>query len=222
MQIIIAIMIEIIKLFTKGTACTIIQEKFGSEKDFNKGTRNNRCPYIGEHFVIRNTFVGYVMGTDYANSIANAHNRLTGDTMKGEDVQLKKNWNIAFPSTPEYDFGAWFDKKRSEQDGFESTAYLKIQVNENKIAHDCITEYFINGVKVTDENVLADIESWRKKKGNKQSSTQTALGLTKPFEQHYKLPELPTIKSITMGDRVLNVADRINELRYAFAAVAVR
>lgn len=222
MEIIIALMIAIVKMFTKGTACTIIQEKKGSEKDFKKGTANNRCPYIGEHFTIRNTMIGYVMGTDYANSLANQHNRLTGGTMKGEDVQTKSNWHIAFPSTPEFDFGAWFEKKRSEQDGFETTAYLKVQVSESKIAHDYITEYFINGVKVTDANVLADIESWKRSKGNKQSSTQTALGLTKNNEQHYLLPELCTIKTITMGDRVLNVADRINELRYALAAVAVR
>ena len=220
MEIIIAIMVAIIKSFTKGTACTIVQEKFGSEKDFNKGRANNRCPYIGQHFLIRNTMIGYVMGTDYANSLANAHNRLTGDKMKGEEVRLKTNWNIAFPSTPEYDFGAWFEKKRSEQNGFETTAYLKVQVNENQIAHDYITEYFINGVKVTNPDTLADIESWKKNKGSKQSSTQTNLGMGKQNEQHFLLPELSTIKSITMGERVLNVAERINELRYAFAAVA--
>lgn len=211
-------MISIIKSFTKGTGCTIVQEKFGSEKDFNKGRANNRCPYIGEHFVIRNTMSGYVMGTDYANSIANAHNRLTGDTMTGADVQTKPNWHIAFPSTPEYDFGAWFEKKRSEQDGFETTAYLKVQRSEKQVAHKYVTEYFLNGELVTDAATLADIESWKKKKSGSQSSTQTNLGLSKQEEQHYLLPELATIKSITMGDKVLNVADFINEYRYAAAA----
>jgi hypothetical protein len=222
MEIIIMIMVAIIKAFTKGTSCTIVQEKFGSEKDFNKGRIGNRCPYIGQHFVIRNTMSGYCLGTDYANSLANAHNRMSGDTMSGSDVQLKPTWHVAFPSTPEYDFGAWFEKKKSEENGFESTAYLKVQINENQIAHKYVTEYFLNGELVTDEETLADIESWKKSKGSKQSSTQTDLGMNKQHEQHYLLPELATIKSITMGDKVLNIADLISEYRYALAAVAAR
>ena len=206
---IINVMVAIINQFHKGEACTIVQEKVASDKEFNKGRGANRNPYLDGRLVIRNIFSGYVMGTDYANSIANAHNRMSGDNIKGADVNTKPNWHIAFPSTDDYDFGVWFEKKRSEADGEETTAYLKIQRQQTQEAfHKTTTEYYLFGKLVTDEKTLADIEQWRKGKSDKQSSTQTEQGLDKAHEQHYKVLELKSLKMIKQGAKgVLNITE---------------
>lgn len=204
-QEILDVMQAVINTFDKGCACTIVQEKVATDKEFNKGRGANKNPYLDGRLTIRNTFSGYVMGTDYAQSLANAHERITGDTMTANEVDLKKSWNVAFPSTEKYDFSGWFDKKRSEPNGEETTVYLKIQRNEKQIAHKTTTTYYLYGKEVTNEKVLAEIEAWKKQKSVQPSSTQREVGMTKETMQHYKLLDLRTITMVKQGTRVLNV-----------------
>ena len=125
--------------------------------------------------------------------------------MTAQEVDLKKSWNVAFPATEKYAYNSWFDKKRSEADGMETTAYLKIQRNETQIGHKTETKYYLYGKEVTDKKVLDEIEGWKKQKSVQPSSTQREVGMTQENMQHYKLLEVKSITLIKQGEKVLNV-----------------
>ena len=180
------------ELFTKGAASIIIQEKMLTDKEMNKGRGANRNPYFGR-VLMRKTFSGYVMGTDYARSVANAATRMGNET-SAEEVNLKSNWHKPLGGA----LGEWFSTDKAT----ESKIYLKLQRNEEQIAHKITTEYYLDGHLATDEE-RASIEAWLKKKSSTQSSTQTDLGLNKENEQHFMLPQLDTITYIKQGDKEL-------------------
>jgi hypothetical protein len=188
MEILVRLMGVIMELFTKGAASIIIQEKMLTEKEMNKGRGANRNPYFGR-VMMRKTFSGYCMGTDYAASVANAATRMGNET-SAEDVNLKSNWHKPI--------NEWFSTDKAT----ESKIYLKLQRNEQQIAHKITTEYYLDGHLATAEEV-ASIEAWLKKKSSTQSSTQTDLGLNKENEQHFLLPQLDTITYIKQGDKEL-------------------
>jgi hypothetical protein len=192
MEMLVRLMGVIMELFTKGAASIIIQEKMLTDKEMNKGRGANRNPYFGR-VLMRKTFSGYVMGTDYARSVANAATRMGNET-SAEEVNLKSNWHK--PLNGEY--GEWFSTDKAT----ESKIYLKLQRNEEQIAHKITTEYYLDGHLATDEE-RASIEAWLKKKSSTQSSTQTDLGLNKENEQHFMLPQLDTITYIKQGDKEL-------------------
>lgn len=192
MEMLVRLMGMIMNVFTKGAASIIVQEKLLTEKDMNKGRGANRNPYFGR-VLMRKTFSGYVMGTDYAASVANAATRM-GNVTSAEEVQLKQNWHKPING----DGGEWFSTDRAT----ESKIYLKLQRNEQQIAHKITTEYFLDGHPATPEE-QASIEAWLKKKSGTQSSTQTDLGVDKEHEQHFMLPQLDTITYIKQGDKEL-------------------
>ena len=192
METLVMIMRMITELFIKGAACTIVQEKLLTDKDMNKGRGANRNPYFGR-VLMRKTFSGYVMGTDYARSVANAATRMGNET-SAEEVNLKSNWHKPLNG----ELGEWFSTDKAT----ESKIYLKLQRNEEQIAHKITTEYYLDGHLATDEE-RASIEAWLKKKSSTQSSTQTDLGLNKENEQHFILPQLDTITYIKQGDKEL-------------------
>lgn len=192
METLVMIMRMITELFIKGAACTIVQEKLLTDKDMNKGRGANRNPYFGR-VLMRKTFSGYVMGTDYARSVANAATRMGNET-SAEEVNLKSNWHKPLNG----ELGEWFSTDKAT----ESKIYLKLQRNEEQIAHKITTEYYLDGHLATDEE-RASIEAWLKKKSSTQSSTQTDLGLNKENEQHFILPQLDTIAYIKQGDKEL-------------------
>lgn len=192
METLVMIMRMITELFIKGAACTIVQEKLLTDKDMNKGRGANRNPYFGR-VLMRKTFSGYVMGTDYARSVANAATRMGNET-SAEEVNLKSNWHKPLNG----ELGEWFSTDKAT----ESKIYLKLQRNEEQIAHKITTEYYLDGHLATDEE-RASIEAWLKKKSSTQSSTQTDLGLNKENEQHFILPQLDTITYIKQGDNEL-------------------
>lgn len=192
MEMLVRLMGMITELFTKGAASIIIQEKMLTDKEMNKGRGANRNPYFGRVRMVK-TFSGYVMGTDYANSVANAATRMGNET-SAEEVNLKSNWHKPLNGA----LGEWFSTDKAT----ESKIYLKLQRNEQQIAHKVETEYYLDGHLATAEE-RASIEAWLKKKSSTQSSTQTDLGLNKETEQHFMLPQLDTITYIKQGDKEL-------------------
>lgn len=195
------IMAMIANEFVKGAACTVVVNK-SADTAMNKGRGANRNPFLGRVNIVK-TYSGYVMGTDYSNSLEN-----TADRMGNEDaeVNLKKVWH-----KPCDQFGEWFstDKKT------ETKAYLKLQRNAKQVGCKTTIEYYLDGNLATAEEIAA-IEGWLKKKSDTQSSTQVEMGIDKEHEQHFILPQLDTITSIKQGNRELKPTELMVET-YAMA-----
>lgn len=195
------VMAMIANEFSKGVASTIVVNKL-ADSAMNKGRGANRNPFLGR-VIIAKEYCGYVMGTDYANSITNTANRMGND---GAEAELKSVWH-----KPCEVLGEWFstDKKT------ESKIYLKLQRNEKQIGFKTTTTYYLDGEVATDAERTA-IESWLKKKSNNLSSTQVEMGIDKEHEQHFILPQLDTIVTIKQGDKVLEPYSLLHEV-YAVA-----
>lgn len=187
--------------FKKGVASTIVVNKL-ADSSMNKGRGANRNPFLGR-VIIAKEYSGYVMGTDYANSITNTANRMGNE---GAEAELKAVWH-----KPCEVLGEWFstDKKT------ESKIYLKLQRNEKQIGFKTTTTYYLDGEVATDAERTA-IEAWLKKKSNSLSSTQVEMGIDKEHEQHFILPLLDTIVTIKQGDKVLEPYNLLHEV-YAVA-----
>ena len=174
--------------FIKGAGCTVVVNK-SADSSMNKGTKNNRNPFLGR-VMLKKTYSGFVMGTDYRTSVENTAKRIGNEGAKAE---LKTVWHK--PVTGE--LGEWFSTDKRT----ESKFYLKLQRNEKQVACKVETEFFLDGRKATDEEVYL-IKYWWAKKTHKQSSTQTSLGMTEEEEQHFLLCELSTVVAIRQGERV--------------------
>lgn len=187
--------------FSKGVASTIVVNKL-ADSAMNKGRGANRNPFLGR-VIIAKEYCGYVMGTDYTNSITNTANRMGNE---GAEAELKAVWH-----KPCEVLGEWFstDKKT------ESKIYLKLQRNEKQVGFKTTTTYYLDGEVATDAERTA-IESWLKKKSNNLSSTQVEMGIDKEHEQHFILPQLDTIVTIKQGDKVLEPYNLLHEV-YAVA-----
>jgi hypothetical protein len=153
----------------------------------NKGRGANRNPFLGRVNIVK-TYNGYVMGTDYTNSIENAASRMGNDDA---EANLKSVWH-----KPCFYYGEWFstDKKTEEK------VYLKLQRNAKQKGFGVTTEYYLDGRLATDAEVSA-IEVWLKKKSDTQSSTQIEMGIDKEHEQHFILPQLDTVVVIKQGSK---------------------
>ena len=195
---------NVIRTFAKGVGTTLVTEKIASDKEMNKGRGENKNPYLNGSLVIRTIYSGVIMGTDYSQSLANAHKRITGETMPKEEVNLKPTWHVPFPNDKDFAFSVWFDKKKSEEDGAETTAYLKIQRSQKQADFYAVkTQYFLYGELVEDDETLANIEQWKKKKSHTQSSTQIECGMNKDTEQYYQCIDLHNVRLIKQGEKVL-------------------
>jgi hypothetical protein len=182
------IMAIIANEFFKGAASTIVVNK-SADSAMNKGRGANKNPYLGR-VIIAKEYCGYVMGTDYSNSLENTADRMgNGDA----EVNLKQTWH-----KPCKVLGEWFSTDRAT----ESKIYLKLQRNAKQVGCKTTTTYYLDGHKATDEEV-ADIENWLKKKSHTQSSTQIEMGIDKEHEQTFILPQLDTIVEIRQGERVV-------------------
>ena len=174
--------------FIKGAASTIVVNK-SADTAMNKGRGANRNPFLGR-VIIAKTYTGFVMGTDYSNSLENAASRMGNDDA---EANLKKVWH-----KPCEQYGEWFstDKKT------ESKVYLKLQRNNKQLGFSTTTEYYLDGHLATPAEV-AEIEKWMKKDSHTQSSTQIEMGIDKEHEQYFILPQLETIVSIEQGERLI-------------------
>lgn len=189
------IMAAIANKFQKGAASTIVVNK-SADSSMNKGRGANTNPYMGR-VIIAKSYSGYVMGTDYLNSIENAAERMGN---ADAEANLKSVWH-----KPASEFGEWFstDKKT------ESKIYLKLQRNEKQIGCKTITTYYLDGHEATAEEI-ADIERWMKKKSHTISSTQTEMGIDAEHEQHFLLMQLDTIVSIKQGEKELSPVEMLS------------
>lgn len=195
------IMALIANEFVKGAASTIVVNK-SADSAMNKGRGANRNPFLGR-VIIAKEYCGYVMGTDYSNSLANTANRMgNGD----KEVNLKETWH-----KPCEVLGEWFSTDRAT----ESKVYLKLQRNAKQVGCKTTTTYYLDGNLATDEEVAA-IENWLKKSSHKQSSTQVEMGIDKEHEQHFLLPQVDTIISIEQGGRKVEPYKLLHEV-YAVA-----
>jgi hypothetical protein len=174
--------------FIKGAASTIVVNKL-ADTAMNKGRGANRNPFLGR-VIIAKTYTGFVMGTDYSNSLENTASRMGNDDA---EANLKKVWH-----KPCEQYGEWFstDKKT------ESKVYLKLQRNNKQLGFSTTTEYYLDGHLATAAEV-AEIEKWMKKDSHTQSSTQIEMGIDKEHEQYFILPQLETIVSIEQGERLI-------------------
>ena len=199
------IMALIANEFVKGAASTIVVNK-SADSSMNKGRGANRNPFLGRT-MIRKEYCGFVMGTDYTNSIENTADRMGNDDAEAD---LKSVWH-----KPTAAYGEWFstDKKT------ESKVYLKLQRNEQQKGFKTTTTYMVDGRDATTEEIAA-IEGWLKKKSESLSSTQIEMGIDKEHEQHFILPQLDTIEVIKQGDREVRPYDLLHEV-FAMAVAAV-
>lgn len=177
-------MSEIRSMFVKGACSTIVISKDG-DSSMNKGRGANRNPFLGR-VNIRKTYSGYVMGTDYANSLKAIAERM-GNT--DAEPNLKQNWHVAVDE--------WFSTDRRTRSKF----YLKLQRNEKQVACKVVTEYYVDGRAATPQEV-SEIEGWLKAKTSTQSSTQVEMGIDKAHEQQFILPALESVTLIKQGNKV--------------------
>lgn len=199
------LMNQIMHTFDKGAASVVITRK-SADSDMNKGRGANRNPFYGRTDV-EAIYSGFVMGTDYSNSVANTAQRM-GEDISRSDVKLKETWHR--PCDGEY--GKWFstDKRTATK------CYLKLQRNAQQKGFKVEKHYFVDGRAATAEEAEA-IKAWLKKDSFSQSSTQIECGLDKEHEQHFILVTLDNVLYIQQNERTL----RPYEIAaYAVAAAA--
>ena len=175
---------EIRSMFVKGATCTVVINK-SADSSMNKGRGANRNPFLGRT-EIRKTYSGYVMGTDYSNSLRNTAERMGNE---GAEPNLKQNWHVAVDE--------WFSTDRKTMSKF----YLKLQRNEKQVACKVVTEYFVDGRAATPQEVC-EIEGWLKSRSSTQSSTQVEMGIDKAHEQQFILPALESVTLIKQGNKI--------------------
>lgn len=191
--------------FVKGAASTIVVNK-SADSAMNKGRGANTNPFLGR-VVIEKTYCGYVMGTDYQNSLEATAERMGNE---GAEANLKKVWH-----KPTAEHGEWFSTDKAT----ESKVYLKLQRNAKQVGCKTTTTYYLDGHKATKAEVAA-ISVWLKKKSTTQSSTQVELGIDKEHEQTFILPQLDTIVLVKQGEREVYPMRELEEaVAYAVAAV---
>ena len=187
--------------FVKGAACTVVVNK-SADNSMNKGRGVNTNPFIGR-VEIEKTYNGFVMGTDYQNSIENTAERMGNET----DANLKSVWH-----KPIFGYlGEWFSTDKRT----ESKVYLKLQRNNKQVGFKTTEVYYLDGHVATAEE-LAEISVWLKKKSHTQSSTQVEMGIDAEHEQYFILPQLETIVSIKQGNKEIKPIEMLEEV-YAVA-----
>lgn len=196
----IEVMAAIAANFIKGAASTIVVNK-SADSSMNKGRGNNRNPFYGR-VMVRKTYHGYVMGTDYRNSIEAIAKRMGNDDA---DAHLKEAWH-----QPTAHFGEWFSTYRGtpiemETDG-TAEIFLKVQRNAKQVGCKTEVSYYVDGREATEEEKV-EISKWLKKKSNTISSTQTDLGVDAEHQQHYLLMRLNTITLIKQNEREISPSE---------------
>ena len=187
--------------FVKGAASTIVVNK-SADSSMNKGRGVNTNPFMGR-VEIEKTYNGFVMGTDYQNSIENTAERMGNET----DANLKSVWH-----KPIFGYlGEWFSTDKRT----ESKVYLKLQRNNKQVGFKTTEVYYLDGHVATAEE-LAEISVWLKKKSHTQSSTQVEMGIDAEHEQYFILPQLETIVSIKQGNKEIKPIEMLEEV-YAVA-----
>jgi hypothetical protein len=201
----------IMHTFDKGAASVVISFK-SADSDMNKGRGANRNPFYGRTDV-KAVYSGFVMGTDYTNSLTNTANRM-GEEVSRDDVRLRETWHrpIKDEEANIEGVGRWFstDKKTATK------CYLKLQRNEQQKGFKVTKTYYVDGREATAEEVEA-IKVWLKKDSNDLSATQRELGIDKEHKQHFILVTLENILHIQQNERTLRPYE-VAAAAYAVAA----
>jgi len=187
--------------FIKGAASTVVVNK-SADTAMNKGRGANRNPFLGRVMIVK-TYNGYVMGTDYQNSIENTAERMGN---KDAEADLKKVWH-----KPTTEFTEWFSTDKAT----ESKVYLKLQRNAKQVGCKTTEEIYLDG-HLADAAETAAIKAWFKKQNHTQSSTQTEMGIDNGHEQYFILPQLSTITLIKQGNKEVKPMELLHEV-YAMA-----
>ena len=161
----------------KGASVQVVCYK---ETKMNKGTKNNRNPFLGR-VMERTTIGGWVVGTNYKRSCQNATERSGSNA----EFKAKDSWHIYYND--------FFEVSKNNSNKF----YLQLQ----KSAKTCTTSpttYYVDGIEASEEQV-AEIKSWLPKKTHNQSSSQIESGIDAEHERMYICVDLENIESITQG-----------------------
>lgn len=185
------------KSLIKGAFATIFVDK---EPKMNKGTKNNRNPYLGR---VREcvTYSGWAVGTDYVRSCQNAVER-SGST---ETFIAKESWHVRYND--------FFVTNKSG-----GKFYLQIQKSAKQGSKTERT-YYVDGRIATKEDIEG-IEKWLPKHNNAQSSSQVESGITEEFARDYRNIELGNISAIKQGEIYITL-DKESESKVESASVAV-
>ena len=211
----IELMRLIMATFAVGQGSKLITFK-NADKDMKKGTKNNRNPYLGR-VQVRAEYSGYVMGTNYAESVANKAQKL-GYDVSVEEVRdnLKETWHKPCETIDGIEYGKWFVTDRKT----ESKVYLKLQRSEEQNVFSKVDKtYYLDGREATADEAN-DIESWFQSGKGILSSTQRDAGLNEENRQHFLAPQLDTIEYIQQKERTLRPSELLTEVYAMAVAVA--
>ena len=179
-------MSEIRSTFIAGAASVVVVVR-SADSEMRKGTKNNRNPLLGR-VMLRRTYSGYALGTDYRNQVVDAANKCGNDKPV---VNLKPVWH-----KPAVGFEGWFVTDQNE-----SRYYLHLGRNEKRVGYKTETEWFVDGHAATEAEMYL-IQSWLSAKANGLSSTQKEVGIDKAHKVEFLAPALDTIICIKQKDRV--------------------
>lgn len=163
-----------------------VQVVLFKELDMNKGTKNNRNPFLGRAFE-RQTMGGWQVGTNYDKSCQNAAERSGSDT----DFTGKPSWHTYYND--------FFETDKASRSKF----YLQLQRSE-KQGNSFSSTIYLDGREITPSE-FEELKPWLKSKGSKQSSSQVEAGITEENERKYKVVALRNIESIKQGEFHYNI-----------------
>ena len=192
------LMNQIMRTFDEGASCVVITRK-SADSDMNKGrSAASRNPLYG-HVEVEAKYSGFVMGTDYSNSVANTAKRM-GEEVSRDDVRLRETWHrpIKDEEVGIEGVGRWFSTDKSTA----TKCYLKLQRNEQQVGYKVEKTYYVDGHEATEEE-LAIIKAWLKKSTNGLSATQKELGIDEQHQQHFILVTLEGVLCIRQNERTL-------------------
>lgn len=167
----------------KGACVQVVLFK---EVDMNKGTKNNRNPFLGRVYE-RQTMGGWQVGTNYDNSCQNAAER------SGSEAEFsgKPSWHTYYND--------FFETDKATHSKF----YLQLQRAE-KQGNSFSSTIYLDGREIT-ETEYEELKPWLKKKSHNQSSSQVEAGISEDNERMYKVVALRNIESIKQGEFRYNI-----------------
>jgi hypothetical protein len=185
-------------------ASTITYDKSADDKFYSRefGSRSSKAmanPFKGR-VTIQATQSGYVLGTNYENSVAGAAVRSGAtDSVKEVEVKTKQVWHKHYND--------FFNVDRAT----ESKYYLKVQASNSQKENFCKDTFvwILDGKKEINPNTYAEVidgvnvpmaNFLKPVKEKQMSSTQAEAGVNAENEQHFFLVALDNLTSVTQKE----------------------
>jgi hypothetical protein len=186
---------QVAKRIKAGAGAIVVTRKPAS---LLKGSKKNPNPFKGR-VEVEQTFIGYVLGTDYQSSLNNTAERLGLDTK----AELKPVWHKPLDGP----LGQWFSTDKATC----SNIYLKLERNEQQVGHQKSEKvYFLDGVALSPSSEeYKQVEKWftaeekRDHYASKQSTTQTEMGIDKKHRQWFLTLLWDNVVLIKQGETIL-------------------